>query len=801
VDEPGGGIMDREARASRAASRGKAGGAGSAAGSRSTLDVERILRWADAHRTATGQWPDPRSGPVGGVGGETWSAIDAALRRGRRGLPGGSSLAGFLAEERGVTEGANPESPAERLRAWEAEQFPTRRPRRRAAQPRPKIRLTIDQILFWADAEHAATGQWPRYRCGTVPDHPEISWGRVNHALRMGIHGLPGGTTLADLMQDHRGVYNKQNLPHLDVEQILAWADAQHAATGRWPANNSGPVRDHPELNWSQLNRALRDSSRGLPGGTTLADLLQEQRGVRNKQNLPRLDVEQILTWADAHREATGEYPQGDSGAVREAPRETWNAIQSALSKGLRGLPGGSSVAQLLAERREYRSMLTLERILAWADAHFAATGRWPTSWSSGAVRDVDCETWQNLDACLRDGRRGLPGGTTLAHLLAERRQAPNIYTETLLTVEHLLDWADAHFAATGRWPSSQSGPVLHAEGENWGSIETALREGYRGLPGGQALGRLIRDHGGPDVYRTRPILTVEQILAWADAHREATGDWPVENAGPVREATGESWNAISIALSKGGRGLPGGSSLARLLAEHRGARNPKNLPRLTVEQILSWADAHRAATGRWPASLSGPVAEGSEETWVGINTGLIAGFRGLPGGSSLAKLLAEHRPVKLRLLSIQQIRTWAGVHREATGRWPDAHAGPVRGVPDETWSAVDAALRFGRRGLPGGSSLTTLFERSLDPAARGIRPVLTVEQVLAWADAHFAATGRWPTIRSGQVDGVPGEKWVNLEMALKHGRRGLPSGKNLTRFIAEHRGTRGPLHAVNPVS
>jgi hypothetical protein len=63
------------------------------------------------------------------------------------------------------------------------------------------------------------------------------------------------------------------------------------------------------------------------------------------------------------------------------------------------------------------------------------------------------------------------------------------------------------------------------------------------------------------------------------------------------------------------------------------------------------------------------------------------------------------------------------------------------------------------------------------------------VEQVLAWADAYRAATGRWPSATSGPVDGVPGEKWVNLEVALRHGRRGLPSGTSLTRLIAEHRG------------
>jgi hypothetical protein len=298
-------------------------------------------------------------------------------------------------------------------------------------------------------------------------------------------------------------------------------------------------------------------------------------------------------------------------------------------------------------------------------------------------------------------------------------------------------------------------------------------------------------------VYRPRPGLKVEQVLAWADAHREASGEWPIEESGPVRSAPGETWKAISGALARGDRGLPGGSSLARLLAEQRGARNPKDLPRLTILEVLAWADAHRAATGRWPSSRSGPVAEGSEETWAVVNMALCKGHRGLPGSSSLVRLLAKRRPVRPRRLSLRKIRTWARAHREATGRWPDAHAGPVRGIPDEMWSAVDAALRFGRRGLPGGSSLTALFRPSLDPAARGNRPGLTVEQVLAWADAHRAATGRWPTSTSGPVDGVPGEKWVNLEAALRLGRRGLPRGTNLTRLIAEHRGAPAPPAAA----
>ena len=78
---------------------------------------------------------DRRNGPTGVPGRSAgWTTRPGrrstqALRRGRRGLPGGSSLARLLAEERGVTEGANPEAPAERLRAWEAEQFADARPR------------------------------------------------------------------------------------------------------------------------------------------------------------------------------------------------------------------------------------------------------------------------------------------------------------------------------------------------------------------------------------------------------------------------------------------------------------------------------------------------------------------------------------------------------------------------------------------------------------------------------------------------------------------------------------------------
>jgi hypothetical protein len=161
------------------------------------------------------------------------------------------------------------------------------------------------------------------------------------------------------------------------------------------------------------------------------------------------------------------------------------------------------------------------------------------------------------------------------------------------------------------------------------------------GLSGGSSLARLFAEHRGVRNRNGLPSLAVSQILGWADAYRARTGSWPSIKSGPVVDAPGESWNAISQALRKGLRGLPGGSSLARLLEHEREMRNPMNLPPLRIPEILAWAEAHRAVHGRWPLQKSGPIPQAPGETWQRVDKALRRGLRGLPNGSSLSRLLA----------------------------------------------------------------------------------------------------------------------------------------------------------------
>jgi hypothetical protein len=145
-------------------------------------------------------------------------------------------------------------------------------------------------------------------------------------------------------------------------------------------------------------------------------------------------------------------------------------------------------------------------------------------------------------------------------------------------------------------------------------------------------------------VFPSRPVLSVEQILAWADAHRARTGRWPTATSGEVPGAAGESWKAVQEALRAGYRGLPGGDSLPGLLGRLRGKPPRQRKAPLSEGQILAWAEAHHRRTGRWPSARAEPVGGAPGETWLGVNLALHKGDRGLPGGDSLARLLDRCR-------------------------------------------------------------------------------------------------------------------------------------------------------------
>jgi hypothetical protein len=299
--------------------------------------------------------------------------------------------------------------------------MPDPKKRRRKRQP-VKPELTLDQILVWADHHKEKTGKFPTVESGKVLNHKEETWRNIDNALRYGLRGLRPGSSLAKLFKETRGHRSPGHLPPLTEDQILQWANDHKRRTGSYPNENSGDIPDTNGENWNNVNAALFHGHRGLTDGTSLAKLFADRLGAKNYTTVTSLTVEKILAWADVHLQATGSFPKFNSGEVVGVPGETWSAIDTALRVGVRGLPGKSSLPQLLALYRGVRNKsnlpkLTKKRILAWAKAHFEKTGKWPNE-NSGKIAEAPGETWKAVSMALIQGLRGLPGGTTLRQLL-----------------------------------------------------------------------------------------------------------------------------------------------------------------------------------------------------------------------------------------------------------------------------------------------------------------------------------------------------------------------------------------------
>lgn len=441
---------------------------------------------------------------------------------------------------------------------------------------RHTTRLTIKQILAWADSHHQRTAKWPTVLSGPVREAPDENWHAIGQALRYGARGLPSGGSLPKLLAQFDRRHGAWTLPRLTTKQILEWADA-HRRNGDWPTRTSGVVHGAPRESWLGIDFALRQSYRGCRGRSSLPRLLAEHRGVRHYLHPPPLTVEQILRWADSHRRRTGAWPTTKSGPVYQSngrpAGETWLAIDHALMKGRRGLQQ-STLVQLLSKRRNVRNRrnpppLSVKQVLVWADAHHKRTGKWPTM-EMGAIPEAPGETWIAVDAAMKYGRRWRGRRTSLVTLLARRRKKRHPLELPAFRISQILAWADRHQRRSGRWPDKNSGLIPNSGGETWGRVNTALIEGLRGLRGGSSLPRLLEQKRGVRNIQHLPRLTVKQILEWADAYNKREKRWPGNSSGRIPRSGGESWAGVNRALTMGRRGLRGGSSLFRFLNQHR---------------------------------------------------------------------------------------------------------------------------------------------------------------------------------------------------------------------------------------
>jgi hypothetical protein len=295
---------------------------------------------------------------------------------------------------------------------------------------------------------------------------------------------------------------------------------------------------------------------------------------------------------------------------------------------------------------------LTEQYICDRGEEYFTTNGRWPNSKSGIVIGGNPKDSWLAYDCALRVGARGLPGGSSLSDVFEKkfsvrRRRGASRFS---LTDEQILERAMEHMSKTGKLPVIYSGKVHGGlPGDTWADYHLWLKFQMKGLTAGMSLPRFLSlNTGAPYKYR-KDELTEDFISERVNDYKIRTGYWPKHTSGKVHGgADGDTWAVYHHSLSRGKRGLPGGSSLADLLDRRFGVTNYHNKPNLSDDLIIRRAVSHFRYTDRWPTQHSGVVTNGHpDDTWLGYHRALSDGNRGLPGGITLSKLLA---PLKVRV-------------------------------------------------------------------------------------------------------------------------------------------------------
>ena len=186
--------------------------------------------------------------------------------------------------------------------AWRLDDKPVARGTPRAISSRRRSQFTVQEILDWADAWHAATGEWPTVRSGEIPNTSDMTWRIVNFALRQGRGGVPAGSTLARLLRGSADAGQTRDVLPFDIPTILGWADAHHARHGTWPKSGSGRIPECPGEKWSGVRSSASRGFARIDRWFHPAALLSAGRSVRMRKYAPPLTERQVLDWADLHQ-------------------------------------------------------------------------------------------------------------------------------------------------------------------------------------------------------------------------------------------------------------------------------------------------------------------------------------------------------------------------------------------------------------------------------------------------------------------------------------------------------------------
>lgn len=405
--------------------------------------------------------------------------------------------------------------------------------------------ISIDQLRQAVDAyrlEHG--GRFPTMHDGQAL--PGLAWSTIEHRLRDGSCGLPGGTSLSKWL-DEAYPAARHTAPYTSAS-MRAWVEAHRAANGgAFPHVASGEIPG-ASRNWMNVNDALRRRNLAFTKCGSLSAWLDDQFPLDRKRRAALLTADLIINLVEAYRaEHDGAFPYRESGKVAGL-NMTWTQLGNALRQ------GGRSLAKWLGKRYPDFVEVSEERVRAWVEQYASDNARALPSQASGEIAGTGW-SWMQVDRAFRSGAWRWATSDSLAAWLDATFPA-----ERILTPSNVRAWVEEHVAQHGHFPAKDSiTPVTADSAWTWHRINAAMIAGSYSWPEKGTLSAWL-DRQYPD-YR---LLTPQNLHAWVSNYTAGRGRYPTRHSlDPAAPGAHWNWFEIDKALRRESAGWQGKTTLS----------------------------------------------------------------------------------------------------------------------------------------------------------------------------------------------------------------------------------------------
>jgi superfamily II DNA or RNA helicase len=310
------------------------------------------------------------------------------------------------------------------------------------------------------------------------------------------------------------------SFPNLTKDLLIAlinqFIDAHGRKPSKWDEVVTFAKDDFEGITWNAINATLVRGNQTLPGGSSLADFIETEFGIKNPKSNPTISPDTIYELIQNFITLHGRKPQATDGAIDYTEEGlTWEILDRRLRDGNSGLESGSSLTKFIETHFGIRDQVKIPEIPInlihfWIQKYLSEHKKKPTA-KSGKVEFAQDQykniSWHSVNTAMKSGKCGLKEKISLATFIEKEFSIRNPKAAKPFTEDLASYWIQQFIKKHKRKPTVNDGVIEFAEGHfkdlTWRLLNNHLHKGSRGFSSKSSLRKLVAlcDTKTKDVY------------------------------------------------------------------------------------------------------------------------------------------------------------------------------------------------------------------------------------------------------------------------------------------------------------